>query len=137
MSLIRIVIDMPGQYAGRLPGESDRDYVTRIVDDSNLWDAVTVTVPGEQEDEAQWLLENLADRNMSEGNEYGGSSGLLGDYAPAVFAGIGKELVVEFCGTLHDGTRVTTTRPLAYKDADGNIAPRGVPYRAQKEGGQP
>jgi hypothetical protein len=43
VSIIRIEIDMPDQYAGRLADESDRDYIFRMVDDSNLWDDATVT----------------------------------------------------------------------------------------------
>lgn len=133
MSQVRLVIDMPDQYAERLAGETDRDYIVRIVDDMALWNDATVTVDDEQEaqeKEAQWLLEKLADRNMTEGGEYGGP--LPAVYAPVVFAGYGKEVVVEFRGVLHDGTRVTTTRPLAFKDADGNIAPTGVPYRSPR-----
>lgn len=43
MSLIRIVIDMPGQYAERRAGEPDRDYILRMVDDVNLWNGASVT----------------------------------------------------------------------------------------------
>jgi hypothetical protein len=99
------------------PQEGDQgEYAGAAEITARGWHAASVTITGEQEaqeKEAQWLLETLADRTMSEGNEYGGP--LPHVFAPVVFAAIGKEVVVEFHGTLHDGTRVTTTRPLAAK----------------------
>jgi hypothetical protein len=136
VSKVRLEIDVPDEYADQLAASLDRLYVHRMLDDLPVWTRATVTIASEQEaqeKEAQWLLDKLADRNMSEGDQYGGTLPMVSDYAPVVFAGLRKELVVEFEGTLHDGTRVTTTRPLAYKDADGNIAPGGVPHRAQED----
>jgi hypothetical protein len=60
----------------------------------------------------EWL-EDFADRNMAGGNEYGGP---LPWAPPEGLRGLRKEVTVEFRVTLADGTEVTTTRPLAYKD---------------------
>ena len=65
------------------------------------------------EQEAQAWLEAFADQNMAEGDEYGGPVPI---FTPDGFRGTGKELVVEFHVTLPGGQRLTTTRPLAYKD---------------------
>lgn len=61
----------------------------------------------------QAWLETYADRNMAQGNEYGGE---IPPGLPGGITGLRKEIVVKFDVEFSDGTTATTTRSLKYKD---------------------
>jgi hypothetical protein len=86
------------------------------------------------ETEAGAWLDRFADANMATGNEFGGPLHLTPSGTPPdPMTGVGKEIAVQFWLELPGGRRITTTRPLAYKDEHGNPAPRGTAYRPLPE----